>query len=163
MSDNNIQSIKKVLTRQNNGLTIDEIESVCGRISKKANLRKFEKALTDDLDNKNARASLEGMMMYWTGDIDLATKVVTGSETTSNDAKQEDVKCEIRYRDQNWGTNGDGWNRHNDQTTGSDSNLESSSQKNKEYSPQKVLSGNGKFYSDFDHKKREVMKDINFR
>lgn len=165
MSDNVIQSIEKVLTQQNNDLTQDEIEIICDRFSKKENPGKVRRALTDDLEEKEARASLEGMMMFWVGDLDLAAKVVAGSETTPKNTEIEAEKSVISHRDRNWGKDRNGWDRYSDATT-SDTTPDSSDpvddrkETTNGSSSQNVPSGNGRYYDEFDMKKQETMHDL---
>jgi len=164
MSDNVIQSIKKVLSQQNNGLTQDEIKTICDRLSKKSNPAKFGRALTDNIDRKDARASLEGMMMYWIGDAKLAAKVVVGSETTSDDTDVEAAEAEIRYRDQHWGKDGNGWNRYGaDRTDDSSSPDSANTASNQEYTPQRRRSNRVSNPSQLDpdaERKRSMRKNL---
>ncbi|ELY58336.1 hypothetical protein [Natronolimnohabitans innermongolicus] len=166
MSDNVIQSIEKVLSQQDNGLTQDEIEMICDRFSQKANPAKFRRALTDDIDGKDARASLEGMMMFWTGDAELAAKVVVGSETTSENTELEAAKAEIRHRDQHWGKDGNGWNRYEADRTDDDSNgpdSDNATNSNQEYTPQRRRSNRVSNPSQLDpdaESKRRIRKDL---
>jgi len=165
MSDNVIQTIEKVLSQQNNDLTQDEIETICDRFSKKSNPAKFGRALTDNIDGKNARASLEGMMMYWIGDAELAAKVVVGSETTSDDTDVEAAEAEIRYRDQHWGKDGNGWNRYEADRTGDDGRSPGSDNtaSNQEYTPQRRRSNRVSNLSQLDpdaDRKRSMRKNL---
>jgi len=123
MSRNTIQPIEDELSQRNDNLTEEEIQTLCNELNKPEKKSKFRRLLTGNVEKHRdpARWSLEGMIMFRTGDVELTAKVVAASDLTQEDIDIEALKSEIRYWDQYGGETGNGWDRRNNDSDNDDS------------------------------------------
>jgi len=164
MSDNDVQSIEEELSQRNSNLTEGEIEDFSATVTKPTKKRKFPQLLNAEYPHRSHQEmSLAGMVMWRTGDAELAARIVACSDTTEkedwSEAEIEEKRRKITQWDalNQWGRGSQTDDDDNDPNPGNDTSS------NQEYTPQRRRSNRVSNPSQLDpdaERKRSMRKDL---